>query len=321
LQTIVNPSPEYINAEFPHGRRHQYISIMGTAWAARALAQALPESKPTAEAFGIPNLAPTDTSGWITAALNGSVDDLTAALKDGLSPDAKTAGGTTILMLAARHPKLVNLLIERGANVHARADSGLTALHVASRYRGNADVVRALLSKGATVNAPAGVSVTNDASPLFFAAANGDTEIAKLLIQAGAAVDAEMNVLGMMKQTPLETAVQRGDTDMVRTLLAHQANPNRASQDGATPLHRAVIGNHADIIALLVSKGARINQADVNGMTALHYAACVDGGSDQVIKALLAAGADPLRKDKEGKTARDMAQECRHQVLVDALSR
>jgi ankyrin repeat protein len=108
---------------------------------------------------------------------------------------------------------------------------------------------------------------------------------------------------------------------MVRTLLAHQANPNRASQDGATPLHRAVIGNHADIIALLVSKGARINQADVNGMTALHYAACVDGGSDQVIKALLAAGADPLRKDKEGKTARDMAQECRHQVLVDALSR
>ena len=58
----------------------------------------------------------------------------------GLSPNAPTtAGKTTALMMVAGDPAKLRLLLDRGADVNARAASGFTALMVAAQYGGSAD--------------------------------------------------------------------------------------------------------------------------------------------------------------------------------------
>src|SRR6185436_15936859 len=105
----------------------QMISIMGTTWAAMALMTALPKVDRPAQP--LPHqIVPKDVQPWMETALFGSSAQLKALLDGGLSANTKTAAGTTLLMFAATDPAKVKLLIERGADVKAKAASGYTAL-------------------------------------------------------------------------------------------------------------------------------------------------------------------------------------------------
>ena len=55
------------------------------------------------------------------AALFGTAAQLKAQLDAGLDPNSKTPGGTTLLMMAAADAEKVKLLIDRGADVNAKA--------------------------------------------------------------------------------------------------------------------------------------------------------------------------------------------------------
>ncbi len=313
-------SPPYFNAGFPHGRYHQFISIMGSEWAAMALLRAVPPAAgPRQKPSALPDFAPAEKDRWIRAALNGSADDLRKALDGGMNPNAKTTKGTTALMLAARDPAKVKLLLERGADVNARADSGLTALVVASRHYGNAEAVRLLLGRGAKVNAGTGVKVTNSASAVFFAATNGDREMVRLLLDAGARVNEAMRPLGLFWTNPLLSATVRRDTAMVEYLLERGADPNAGDDDKVTPLGWAALGNHVAAVKVLVAKGAKIDHMDAKGMTPLLYAASIDYGDTAAVRALLAAGADRDAKDEKGRTARELAEAYGHTSIAEAL--
>ena len=64
----------------------------------------------------------------------------------------------------------------------------------------------------------------------------------------------------------------------------------------------------ADGVALvrdLLDRGARVDDADDRGRTALMIAA--ERGHAEVAKLLLAHGADPARREQQGKTAADLA--------------
>src|SRR5262249_17831980 len=140
--------------------------------------------------------APAERDAWIRTALAGSAEDLRKLLDAGLSPNAKTAGGTTALMLAARDLAKVRLLVDRGADVNARAATGFTPLMVAARYTGNSEVVRLLLERGAKPNTEDGVAVTYDASAFYMAVMAQDVETVRALVDAGARLDRRMKVLG-----------------------------------------------------------------------------------------------------------------------------
>src|SRR3954451_4409004 len=102
---------------------------MGSEWAAMALLRAVPPAAgPRPKPSARPDFAPAEMDEWIRVALDGSADDLRKALAGGMKPNAKTSKGTTALMLAARDPAKVKLLLERGAEADARAESGVTAL-------------------------------------------------------------------------------------------------------------------------------------------------------------------------------------------------
>ncbi len=320
LNDIIPVSPDFFPSGFPHGRKNQFLSIMGTAWAALAILQAVPELPKTAAPPLRPDFRPPEKADWIDVALNGTAADLKRALDAWMRPTARTTRGTTALMLAARDLEKVLLLIDRGADVNAKAESGITALTVASRYHGNAEVIRLLLRKGARPNAARGEAVKHGASALFFAAASGDVRTARALLDARAAVDAEMRVLGTDRQTPLMTAALRGDTAMVEYLIRRGADPNWAGNEKIAVLHRSVVNNHAETVKALLAGGAKINKADSEGFTALHYAALTDYGDTVILKLLLAAGADRKLKDDKDRTALDLARHFKHKAAEAVLA-
>jgi ankyrin repeat protein len=253
-------------------------------------------------------------------ALSGTAAELAKLLDAGMKPDAATAGGTTALMLAAHDLEKVKLLVDRGADVNARAATGLTPLMVAARYRGNLEVVRLLLSKGARPNADRGGDVRNDASAFFFAVMAGDVRTAGALVEAGADPAHAMLVLGRFPISPLVYAAIGGDVSMAEFLIGKGANVNQVDGDGISVLGWATLNNHAGLVESLLARGAKVNHRDNHGMTPLLYAASIDYGETVVLEKLVAAGADVRARNQQGRTALALAKRYGHPAMTSLLA-
>jgi ankyrin repeat protein len=265
-------------------------------------------------------------------------------------------GGLTPLMLAARQGsrESADVLLAAGADLDAaESQYGFTALQTAI-FNGQYRVAKYLIEKGADVydgslyiamemrnlatssNRPNPPDIDGDVSAL---------DIAKLLIAKGTYVDARYDKLIPPRQaqgninvasgaTALYRAVRAVDLASVKLLLDAGADPSQALDDGSTPL-MAVAGLGAprggdeevkeagdrndpvDVIKLLVEKGADVNAANEIGMTSMHFA--VQRGSDRVIEYLASKGAKFDIKNKQGRTAADLARG-RTAALVSKLS-
>jgi ankyrin repeat protein len=313
-------SPPYFETGFPY-QHDQFISIMGTGWAATALLQAIPaKAEADLKRSAPPAIAPAGQPEWVQAALTGSAADLKKLLDRGMKPDAKTAEGTSALMLAARSFEKVKLLVDRGADVNARASTGITPLMVAAHYRGNAEVVRLLLKRGARPSRDKDIEVRYDASALFFAVMARDVESVAALIEAGARLDDRMKVIGRIVVSPINYATVSGDSAMVEHLISKGANPNEVDGDGISLLGWATINNHVGTVQVLVARGAQVNYVDKNGMTPVMYAASIDFGDTAMLEKLIAFGADLKAKNKQGQTALDLAEKYNYSTMTSLLA-
>jgi len=91
--------------------------------------------------------------------------------------DQVPAGGTALMLAAARNQKdVVRLLLSKGANPNQADQGGGTALIYAS-WKGNLDIVRSLLESGADVNA----TTRDGRTSLTVATKEGHSEIVSLL--------------------------------------------------------------------------------------------------------------------------------------------
>ena len=79
------------------------------------------------------------------------------------------------------HWDVVKSLLDKGADINARADNGVTALMMAS-YEGAVGVVKLLLNKGAEVNDKS----NNGFTALLMAVGNGNLDVVKSLLEKGA---------------------------------------------------------------------------------------------------------------------------------------
>lgn len=158
-------------------------------------------------------------------------------------------------------------------------DSQGTSLIQWCAYYGNVSAMKFLVSKGEVLRS------LGDNLGLDGAAFHGHWRLCEFLLENGADADSPLPDTG---ETPLHAALsstRRAQRLVVKVLLAHGANPNRASRPGAetgafmrdcrtrgeTPLHRAAAFADEATIQLLVDAGAKIDAKDVNGDSPLTW--------------------------------------------------
>jgi len=297
-------SPPYFSTGFPY-EQDEFLSYAGSCWAVMAILSSLPETNVPRTTS--PDRPSRDVAPWVRPALFGTARELGALLDSGLDPNSRTDNGTTVLMMAAPDADKVRLLVSRGADVKARAGSGSDALTIASAHHASTASLRALLDGGAPPQAPAGVRQRR--SPLVFAAMTGNLENVRLLLAHGARSSEEA----------LAEAVTFGHASVAKALIDAGANAQITEGSGINLLHWAAITNRASVIPILAKAGVPLDAIDDAGFTPLMYAATLDVGDTDTLRALLTAGADRRIRNEEGRTPLEQARHYGHMHLVDAL--
>ena len=163
----------------------------------------------------LPPAEPPDDS--LFAAIRADdVQRLERALSEGASVNSTmnveaekglSAGVVTALMRAITlgRNNIAKLLLERGADVHARRPhNSMTALRMAA-MRGNVETVGVLAELGACVKTPK----NNGATPVFIAAQIGHTEMVRVLAELGACVKTPNNHASRQSSSRRRTATRR----------------------------------------------------------------------------------------------------------------
>jgi len=157
---------------------------------------------------------------------------------------------------------------------------------------------------------------------------------------------------GKALEEAFRVAAHDGDNERVRTLLQQGVNCDAEDQDGHTALMFAAFNGHSEIVLYLLDHGAEIDRTDYMGRTALIYASTgpfpetvrilLDRGADpnkvdsdehfsplmhaaaeghlEVVKALVAHGADRSLKDVDGDNAASFALRSGHGHVVEYLN-
>jgi ankyrin repeat protein len=249
-----------------------------------------------------------DAPAWVRTAVLGTAGELAALLDAGLDPNSRLESGTTLLMMAAPDADKVRLLLSRGADAGARAASGADALTAAAGFHGTTESLQALLDAGAAAQPPDDVRVRK--SPLDLAAMTGDLQNVKLLLARGA--DASSG-------SALADAVTTGHADVVRALVLAGANVRLVEGSGINLIHWSTITNRSAVIPVLAEAGVPVNVIDAFGFTPLMYAATIDFGDVESVKALLEAGASRTIRNQDGRTPLEQAAHFKHAALREAL--
>ena len=150
----------------------------------------------------------------------------------------QTNNGWSALMMASQngHTEIVEVLLEKGAQVDIQSSTEKSSLHLASR-NGHTKVVRLLLEKSAQVN--------EGVSTLVAAVEGQHTESVKFGAQMG-----NSNSRG----TPLLELATDYDTIKV----------DQCDNRGKTALMYANSNGNPDTVSLLLEKGAQIDMQDNN---------------------------------------------------------
>lgn len=163
----------------------------------------------------------------------------------------------------------VATLIDRGADVNEKDATGRTAV-TAAAYAGSAEAVRLLAGAGADVN------VRDDTQSNAFLALGETGNVAVLEEVLKGSPD--VTLTNRFGGTALIPAADRGHVAMVRALLEKtEVDVDHVNDLGWTALLEAVVlgsggHEHQEIVRLLVAAGADRSIGDNEGVTALDHA-------------------------------------------------
>jgi ankyrin repeat protein len=179
-----------------------------------------------------------------------------------------------------------------------RDHGGLTALQCAAGSRmpkgDTLGIARLLIGAGAEVDALTR-SWAQDVNAAYFAAGRKNKSMFDLLLASGA------DATGALSH-----AVWGKAYELAESALEHGAAIDRATANGKPLLNDLIRWGQIPQMTWLLEHGASPNVADGRGWTAVHQAA--SRGNVRMLRAVLDAGGDAKRRDKEGRTPRDVTQ-------------
>jgi ankyrin repeat protein len=238
------------------------------------------------------------------AAFEGSESALKTLLKARVNLNPVDTCQQTPLLEAAEsnHPRMVELLLEAGADLNIHGWNGATALHHAVKY-GDLGTAKELLRRGAEVD-PICTSGWGFRTPLHLAAEHNFSEVLELLINNGANIERT----GPDNFNALLLACSNGSSACLELLLKAGARTDPRDDKERTCFHVAAQNGHSDILKILFDKGLGedlINSGDSEGDTPLHIA--VSFGKKSEARLLLENGALADKKNKSRDTVLHVA--------------
>lgn len=164
--------------------------------------------------------------------------------------------------------------------------------------RGDVAGINRVLSAGGSVNVADDLGRT----PLLAAVAQDKFEAFKLLLAEGA----DINAQALDSDTPWLLAGAQGRTEMLRLMLPRGPDFTKRNRYGGNALIPACHHGHVETVRFLLTTAIDLNHVNHLGWTCLLEAVILgDGGPrhQEIVRALLAAGASPSIADKNGETA------------------
>jgi ankyrin repeat protein len=246
--------------------------------------------------------------GWtaLMYAARQNAMDAAAALADAKADlNARDPDGSTAMHLAVInvHYDLANLLLEKGADPNVVDNSGQTALYAAVDMRAPSNMltrpepkivgrmdalalVKAFLAHGADPNIRLKKPIVGRHQNLVGDAALGEGT------------------------TAIMRAAKASDLPMLQTLLDGKADPTLVQKDRTTTVMIAAASAAKEpealaAVKLLTERGVDVDAFSTTGQTALHNAA--GRGYDSIVKYLAERGAKLDRRDRQRRTALDIA--------------
>ncbi len=211
---------------------------------------------------------------------------------DKVSP---SAGLTPLQMARERGFDGIERILSTVTSADAPADPDAALLRAAER--GDADAVAVALRAGADIEA----RDAHRRTALLLASTFDRVEVARLLVAMGADPDA----LDDRHDTPWLVTGVTGSVAMLEALLpAHPDLTIKNRYGGLSPIPAGERG-HVDYIRRVVTTGVDIDHVNDLGWTAMLEAIILGDGSDdyvEIVRILLAAGADRSIADKDGVT-------------------
>lgn len=218
------------------------------------------------------------------------------------NPDFNTVdnNGSTVLFYTGEH-ETIDYLLKNGTDINKKNKSGRTPLIQHSLAYENQDLVKFLIEKGADINAQDNEGLTT----LMFAVKTDTVKIIDICLSSKADINIKDNEgktalfhtissFGILEKVNAMTENMFGDYAKTDYVKNHMSQKKMEETDTAIRL-----------IKLLADNGADINAQDNIGNTLLMYA--IELRNEPLINEILKLNPDVNIKNKEGKTANDIA--------------
>lgn len=233
----------------------------------------------------------------------GGADIDLAAERDGLTPaqHADARGQQQVLAVLRAASRSGSRQVER-----SQADAAL----LRAAASGDASASTLALRQGARIEA----TDARGRTPLLLAALGDRVDVARLLVNLGADPDAQDD---QQDSAWLATGVT-GSVAMAETLLPADPDLGLLNRFGGTSIIPASERGHVAYVRRVVRTGIDLDHVNDLGWSALLEAVVLgDGGGrhQQVVRALLGAGADPTIPDADGRPPVALARD-RGQVVI-----
>ena len=256
-----------------------------------------------------------------------NIEKIKLLIAKGAKLNIQSNNKSTALILASLEGshKIVEILLDNGAEVNAANTAGLTPLLYATASnhddnpRNYQEVVKLLLKHNAKVEMEEALGNT----ALIFSAKNGYHEIVGLLLEKNPQDKSKdealyRSLVELSNVDRIDSREKDSNIERIITLLLDKgADPNNVKNKNLTLLMEASIRGRTGVVEQLLAKIKHIDETDGSGNTALMHA--VESRRTEVVNLLLSDGANPNVKNILHKTPLLRASKFQSEEIVAQL--